>query len=223
MVNGKPGPEGSSGIVFGSQAYLQSLSNLSRRAPGRFLPLSQNDSSQNPHSLHFTERKRAANSTLKWRGLPSQTRRSRRLKAAAQGETASSRTLRRIAAVPCGLTFVTFVQLLFHLSVSESGRRRDSSSFVTIFQVIWSVFKFFFMFYILFYVFFFLSFMPQWLFCRLSESTFSFEIMKKHIGFCRRLSFDPLKAGSFVLITLFALFISLVCHLSTPPQDCSPH
>ena len=31
MVNSKPGPEGSSGIVFGNQAYLQSLSNLSRQ------------------------------------------------------------------------------------------------------------------------------------------------------------------------------------------------
>ena len=31
MVKGKPGPEGSSGTVFGNQAYLQSLSNLSRQ------------------------------------------------------------------------------------------------------------------------------------------------------------------------------------------------
>lgn len=106
------------------------------------------------------------------------------------------------------------------LSVSESGRRQDASYFVTIFQVIWSVFLLFFN--VLFFMFF-SPFMLQWLFCRFSTSTFSFEIMKKHIGFCNRLSLEPLKVGSFALLILFALFISLVHHRSPPfPRTAVP-
>lgn len=57
----------------------------------------------------------------------------------------------------------------------------------------------------------------------------SFEIMKKHIGFCNRLSLEPLKVEAFALLILFALFISLVSSLSTlspglqPPLVYCPH
>ena len=79
-----------------------------------------------------------------------------------------------------------------------------------------------FFFNVLFFMFF-PSFMPQWLFCRFSASTFSFEIMKKNIGFCSWLSLDPSKVGSFVLLILFALFISLVDHRCPPlPRTTVP-
>ena len=57
MVNGKPGPEGSSGIVFENQAYLQFLSNLSRQGPPADSFLSHKSTNHKTHTkptLNYT-------------------------------------------------------------------------------------------------------------------------------------------------------------------------